>query len=130
VLALAASAWTSRAERQDEMALKLMRGAADLEDSTEKHVAMENRLYPMREMLGDMLLELGLPAEALAEYEKSNHATPHRLRGFYGAAKAAEASGDTAKARLYFTRLAALGGSADAERAEIVEARSWVARNG
>ena len=59
VLALAASAWTSRAERQDEEALKLMRGAADLEDSTEKHVAMENRLYPMREMLGDLLLELG-----------------------------------------------------------------------
>ena len=130
MLALAASAWTSRAERQDEEALKLMRGAADLEDSTEKHVAMENRLYPMREMLGDLLLELGRQDEALADYEKSNHATPNRLRGLYGAAKAAEAAGDTAKARLYFTRLAALGAAADPERAEIAEAKAWLARKG
>ena len=130
VLALAASAWTSRAERQDGEALKMMRGAADLEDSTEKHVSMENRLYPMREMLGDLLLELGRPDEALAEYEKSNHATPNRLRGFYGAAKAAEATGDAAKARLYFTQLAALGATADLERAEIAEAKAWLAHRG
>ena len=130
VLALAASAWTSRAERQDEEALKLMRGAADLEDSTEKHVAMENRLCPMREMLGDLLLELGRQGEALAAYEKSNHATPNRLRGLYGAAKAAEAARDAEKARLYFARLAALGAAADPERAEIAEAKVWLARKG
>ena len=130
VLALAASAWTSRSERQDEEALKLMRGAADLEDSTEKHVAMENRLYPMREMLGDLLLELGRQGEALAAYEKSNHATPNRLRGLYGAAKAAEAARDAEKARLYFARLAALGAAADPERAEIAEAKVWLARKG
>src|SRR5262249_56611614 len=53
VLALAASGWRQRAEGRSDEALKLMRAAADLEDSTEKHVAMENRLYPMREMLGD-----------------------------------------------------------------------------
>jgi tetratricopeptide (TPR) repeat protein len=126
VLALAASAWMSRAERQDEQALKLMRGAADLEDSTEKHVSMENRLYPMREMLGDLLLELGRPGEALAEYEKSNHATPNRLRGLYGAAKAAAAAGDTAKARQYFIQLTELGAAAEPERAEIVEAKTWL----
>jgi tetratricopeptide (TPR) repeat protein len=130
VLVLAASAWTNRAERQDEEALKLMRSAADLEDSSEKHVSMENRLYPMREMLGDLLLELGRPGDALAEYEKSNHATPNRLRGLYGAAKAAEAAGDSATARLYFTRLAALGEAADPERAEIAEAKAWLARKG
>jgi len=39
--------------------------AADLEDKTEKHVSMENRLYPVREMLGDMLMEAGQPALAL-----------------------------------------------------------------
>ena len=38
-----------------------MRAAADLEDGSEKHVAMENRLYPMRELLGDMLMEQGQP---------------------------------------------------------------------
>ena len=130
VLALAAAAWTSQTEGRADEALKLMRGAADLEDSTEKHVSMENRLYPMRELLGDMLLELGRPGDALAEYDKSNHATPNRLRGFYSAAKAAEAAGDAAKARVYFTRLAALGDKADAQRREVTEAKAWLAQRG
>jgi hypothetical protein len=41
-----------------------MRAAADGEDGSLKHVAMENRLYPMRELLGDLLLEIGQPAAA------------------------------------------------------------------
>jgi hypothetical protein len=45
-----------------------MRVAADLEDGSEKHVAMENRLWPMRELLGDMLLAANKPALALKEY--------------------------------------------------------------
>jgi len=102
-----------------------MRAAADLEDASEKHVAMENRLYPMREMLGDMLLELGQAAPALQAYEASLHAAPNRLRGFYGAAKAASAAGDSAKAREYFARVAALGKNADPDRAEIQEAKAF-----
>ena len=38
-----------------------MRAAADVEDSSAKHIAMENRLYPMRELLGDLLLEQQQP---------------------------------------------------------------------
>jgi len=67
-----------------------MRAAADLEDSSEKHVAMENRLYPMRELLADMLMAQGGGRGALKEYETSSKNAPMRLRGFYGAAKAAE----------------------------------------
>jgi tetratricopeptide (TPR) repeat protein len=106
--------------------VKFMRGAADLEDSTEKHVSMENRLFPMRELLGDMLLELGRPAEALEAYEASLQATPNRLRGFYGAAKAAQASGDQAKARAYFEKVAGLGRHADPDRREIHEANEYL----
>jgi len=126
VLVLAASGWQARAEGRNDEALKLMRGAADLEDSTEKHVAMENRLYPMREMLGDMLLESGQPALALQAYEASLHAAPNRLRGFYGAAKAAKAAGDSAKARDYFEKLAALGKNADPDRVEVQEAKAFL----
>ena len=125
VLVLAASGWQARAAGRNDEALKLMRAAADLEDASEKHVAMENRLYPMREMLGDMLLELGQAAPALQAYEASLHAAPNRLRGFYGAAKAASASGDSAKAREYFARVAALGKNADPDRAEIQEAKAF-----
>ena len=35
-------------------ALALMREAADLEDGSKKHIAMENRLIPMRELLADI----------------------------------------------------------------------------
>src|SRR5438093_12422334 len=126
VLVLAASGWHARAEGRNDEALKLMRAAADLEDSTEKHVAMENRLYPMREMLGDLLFETGQPALALQAYEASMHAAPNRLRGFYGAAKAAKAAGDAAKAREYFESVAALAKNADSERPEIQEARAFL----
>ena len=126
VLVLAASGWHARAEGRNEEAVKLMRAAADLEDSTEKHVAMENRLYPMREMLGDLLLETGQPVPALQAYEASLHAAPNRLRGFYGAAKAAKATGDAGKARKYFESVAALAKNADSERPEIQEARAFL----
>jgi tetratricopeptide (TPR) repeat protein len=130
VLVLAASAWRARAEARNDDALKFMRAAADLEDSTEKHVAMENRLYPMREMLGDLLLELGQPALALQAYEASLHVAQNRLRGFYGAGKAAQAAGDRIKARAYFEKLAALARNADPERAEVREAKTYLlARN-
>jgi hypothetical protein len=70
-----------------------MRTAADMEDGSEKHVAMENRLWPMREFLGEMLLEQKQPVPAIKEFEKSLEDARNRLRGFYGAARAAEAAG-------------------------------------
>src|SRR5207248_1686953 len=97
-----------RRPRAIEEAVKLMRAAADLEDSSEKHVAMENRLYPMRELLADMLMAQNQPKAALTEYEASMKNSPMRLRGFYGAAKAADAVGDTKKAHDYFDKLARL----------------------
>src|SRR5208337_1024570 len=73
---LAASAWIAKAKGQNEEAAKLMRAAADLEDNSEKHIAMENRLYPMRELLGDLLLEQQQSVAALKEYETSFQSTP------------------------------------------------------
>jgi tetratricopeptide (TPR) repeat protein len=124
---LAAKAWISRADGKREEALKLMRAAADLEDSSEKHVAMENRLYPMRELLGDMLMEEGQAGPALAEYEASMKNARERLRGFYGAARAADASGDKAKARAYYAELVRLAGAADTDRDEIRTAKTALA---
>ena len=80
----------------------------------------------MREMLGDLLMELRQPALALQAYEASLHVAQNRFRGFYGAAKAAQASGDRAKARAYFEKLAALAGNADPERAELHEAKAFL----
>jgi len=124
---LAASAWISHAKGQKEEALKFMRAAADLEDNSEKHIAMENRLYPMRELLGDLLLEQQQPAQALNEYETSFQSTPNRLRGLYGAAKAAEAAKQQDKATTYYRRLVELTKDADTDRVEIREAKAFLA---
>jgi hypothetical protein len=125
---LAAQAWLAQGQANRAEAAQLMRAAADLEDSSEKHVAMENRLYPMRELLADLLLQQGQPAAALTEYEASMKNAPERLRGFYGAASAAEASGDKEKSAFYFRSLARLTRNADdSDRAEIRAARAFPA---
>jgi len=125
---LGASAWIAHAKGQKDEAVRFMRAAADLEDASEKHIAMENRLYPMRELLGDLLIEQQQPAQALKEYETANESTPNRLRGIYGAAKAAEGARQPDKARTYFTKLVELTKDADTERLEIREAKSFLAR--
>ena len=124
---LAAEAWIAQAQGKPKEALKFMRAAADLEDSSEKHVAMENRFYPMRELLGDLLMEQGQAGEALKTYEASMKNARERLRGFYGAAKAAEALGDKQKATTYFTELLRLTKNADPDRPEIRAAKQALA---
>jgi Tfp pilus assembly protein PilF len=104
-----------------------MRSAADMEDRSEKHIAMENRLSPMRELLGELLLETKQPAGALEAIEGSLKNVPNRYRSVAGAAKAAEALGDHAKARSYYTSLAARGREADTERPDLVAAHRFLA---
>ena len=123
---LAVSAWVALTEGDRERAVKLMRAAADGEDGSVKHVAMENRLYPMRELLADLLLETGQASAALKEYENALNANPNRYRGFWGAARAAEKAGDRQKASAYFTKLVDLSQKADIERPEIRVAKAFL----
>jgi tetratricopeptide (TPR) repeat protein len=124
---LSAQGWQAQARGNSSQALKLARAAADLEDSSVKHVAMEHRLYPMREQLADLLLAQGQPLAALKEYEASMIDAPNRLRGWYGAATAAQAAGDKAKATSYFTKLSRLVHGATSDRPEVHDARVQVA---
>jgi hypothetical protein len=125
---LSAAAWIGYAKGNHDEALTLMRSAADLEDKSEKHAVTPGRLVPARELLGEMLLEMKRPAEALKEFETSEKHDRNRFRGLYGAAQAAAQSGDGAKAKLYFTRLVELAGKGD-PRPEIEQAKAYLARN-
>jgi uncharacterized protein HemY len=87
---------------------------------------MENRLFPFREQLAELLLATDQPAVALSEYETALKQTPNRLRGFWGAARAADAAGDRQRAAQYFDNLLKLTKNADTERAEIREARAYL----
>ena len=103
IQAQVASAWALRAEGKNDEALAAMRAAADHEDQTEKHAVTPGPLMPARELLGDLLMELGRPADALPQYEASIAKEPNRFRGLYGAALAAERAG-TRRARGHISR--------------------------
>ncbi len=124
MLILAAQAWVVQAQGNRREAHKLMRAAADLEDASAKNPVLESRVYPMRELLGDLLREQGDPGAALTEYEVVLKATPNRLRAYYGAAKSAEAIGEKKKAAAYFAQLAKLTQDADSDRPELVELKA------
>ena len=102
-----------------------MRGAADLDDSAEKHPVTPGALLPAREQLGELLLELNRPADALTEYEAAMQRAPRRLAGLYGAGRAARGAGDLLKTSRYFGELAELTKASDGTRAEIKEARAF-----
>jgi tetratricopeptide (TPR) repeat protein len=125
---LDSAAWTALALGKQQEALGLMRTAADIEDKSEKHIVTPARIVPARELLGEMLLELNQPADALKEFEASQVREPEGFRGYYGAAQAAAQSGDKAKARRYFARLVELAGQGSA-RPELAQARAFLAAN-
>ncbi len=121
-----AEGWLAQAEGRKEDAVRLMRAAAETEDSTEKHPVTPGAILPAREQLGELLFELGRPDEALAAFESSLKRAPRRLGGVYGAARAAKAAGDAARAGRYYAELIELTKAGDETRPEIREARSFL----
>ena len=126
---LGALAWIALAQGRRDEALTLMRQSADLQDRGEKAPVTPGYVGPSRELLGEMLLELKRPAEALKEFELAVARDPNRLRGFHGAALAAAQSGNATAARKYYGQLVKLTAKADG-RPELQEAKAWLARNG
>ncbi len=126
ILHSAAQAWTAHAEHREEDALHSMRQAADQEDAIEKKPVTPGPLLPARELLGDLLLEIGHAHEALVEFDKSLKESPNRFNGLYGAAQAAVACGEAERARGYFAKLLATCQGADSERPELLAARRAV----
>jgi hypothetical protein len=97
---LAALAWLDLAEGRRDSALARMRAAVSREDATEKSAVTPGPLAPARELLADMLMQLNMPAEALAEYRKTLLKEPNRRRAIAGAARAAALSGGAPKRSL------------------------------
>jgi tetratricopeptide (TPR) repeat protein len=112
----AAAGWLARAEKKDGEAISLLRSAADLEDTTDKHPVTPGAILPAREQLADLLAELGQPAVALSEYETSLRSAPARLNSFDGAARAAERAGKKAEAKAWREKVVALCGGKVPER--------------
>lgn len=97
--------WIAQAEGDHERAVELMRSAAELEAGVEKHPVTPGALYPPNEALGDLLVTLERPEEALTAYEASDDMWPGRYNTLHGAVRAAEAAGDEESARVWRERL-------------------------
>ena len=79
-----AQAWLAWAAGDTAQAVEQMRSAAVLEESTYKHPITPGQLLPARELMGDLLLAIGQPGPALAEYEASLRVNPNRFNGIFG----------------------------------------------
>jgi tetratricopeptide (TPR) repeat protein len=119
----AAQGWIVFAEGRKDEGIGILRRAAAKEDSLGKHPVSPGAMFPIRELLGDALVESGKPAEGLAEFEASLKINPGRFNALYGAAHAAQLAGNTELARKYYKALVALAAAGDGTRAELIEAR-------
>ena len=123
-----ASAWLAFLEGRSADALAEMRAAAALEDGTEKSAVTPGPLAPARELVGEMLLEMKQPEEALVEFEATLKKEPNRFRALHGAARSASLAGDGQKAVTYYRTLLNICGRGDQPgRPELVEARRLIA---
>jgi tetratricopeptide (TPR) repeat protein len=118
------AAWLAFAEGKPQDALAGMRAAVELEDKTEKSAITPGPLAPARELLGELLLELKRPAEALKEFEATLIKEPNRFWSLYGAAESAKRNGDRQTAHIYFQKLLKVADRGDpGSRPELLEAR-------
>jgi tetratricopeptide (TPR) repeat protein len=115
-----AAGWLAYAEGKPEQAVAILRAAAEREETHDD----EPFAMPAREMLADLDLELGRPTEALAAYKKVLEDFPNRFDALYGAARAADSSGDSRAAREFYAKLLA-NCPANADRPELQAAQAY-----
>ena len=121
----AASAWVAYGEGKKDEAIEMLRRSADAEDVLGKHPVSPGAFVPIREQLGSLLLELGRPKDAEREFEAALKIYPGRFRGLYGAALAAEQTGDKENAGRYYAKLAAQTAKSNGSRDELNHVREY-----
>jgi tetratricopeptide (TPR) repeat protein len=121
----AASAWVAASEGKKSEAIEMLGRAADAEDILGKHPVSPGAFVPIREQLGSLLLEVGQSKQAQHEFEAALKIHPGRFRGLYGAAQAAEKSGDKENASRYYAKLATQTAKATGSRDELNHVREF-----
>src|SRR5262244_4653752 len=123
------AAWIAYTQGRRDEALRMLRAAANREDSTEWDPVMPGRIVSARQLLGEMLLEANKPGQALPAFEAALKVEPGRFLSLYGAARAAELSGDQAKAEAFYARLVSQTVAADVDqRPELKTARAFLTK--
>lgn len=118
------SGWIAHAEGDAKKAVQLIRSAAELERTVEKPPVSPGSLLPPYEALGDLLMDMDRPVEALEAYGRSDDIWPGRFNTLLGAARAANAAQNEAAARQYYGQLLDIAGNS--ERTGVREARRFL----
>jgi tetratricopeptide (TPR) repeat protein len=127
IQALSAQAWIAYAESEPERAVELLTEAAELELGLGKPAVTPGEVLPARELLGDLLLELGRYDEAVAAYAVSLETSPRRFNSLYGAGLASELGEDAENAIAYYQQLLDVVGPGETDRDRLRHARAVVA---
>ena len=113
------------AGRRDQ-AVEILRAAAQAEQQLPAPLGPPKPIKPASELLGEVLLEIGRPREALAPFQQALRRNANRTLSVLGFARAAQASGDMATARAQYGVLLKNYAGADAGLPELNEARAVV----
>jgi hypothetical protein len=125
----AVAAWVAFIEGRHGEAIDAMHQAAALDDASEKNVAMENKLVPIRTLLAELYFAAGMNKQALLEFESSLKSMPNRYRIIAGAAASARAAGMVDVAKRYYGALTVLAAAGEARRPELAEAKSFLSQH-
>lgn len=123
---LEVEAWVAVASGKSDEAIAKMKAAVDLTKTPMMMGGVPG--VPTEEMMGDLLMQLHRPAEALAAYRDALKIAPNRFDSLYGAAQAARLAGNAEAAKQYFAELIKICGP-KADRAELQEVRGSLASN-
>ena len=123
-------AWLLYRQGESDAAIRLLRQAADKEDSTEIDPVMPGTIISARQLLGEMLLDAQRPREALEAFEAALRNEPARYWELFGAAQAAERAGDKEHAVFYYTELIRQTQGTDGARESNKVANEFLAQHG
>ena len=110
-------------EGKTDRALALVTEAAALEDAMSFDYGPPDIVIPSHELMGEMLLAAGRPADARKQFEMSLARAPRRALSLLGLARAAAKAGDTAASKEAYAELGAIWSAADADVNGLREAR-------
>lgn len=124
----AGKAWIANMQGEKREALRLMKEAADMEDSISKHPVTPGEVLPARELYADLLSIMHQNQAAFQEYQGVLKKCPNRFNSLFGAGLAAERSGDTPNAVHYYDQLLAIA-APNSNRVELDAARIFLKKH-
>lgn len=123
---LEVAAVIAAAKNNYEGAIEILKRAVTYEEQLAPPSGPPALIKPTHELLGEILLRAGKPAEAAEQFRIALLRQPNRARSLLGAARAAKQKGDLQAARNFYAKLSEQWQQADKDLAELREAQDYL----